>query len=856
MRKAMLVLAVLGIMWGHRARAAEATADRQAQLETRFVGPKATSVAELEPYTGLGAVDHIVGDARKRAVTLNHTQLRANYGETVDFQLRGRQVIVCPQTIEVLYSAYTPATTRYVPGSRPELERVVAEATKDCATGAEKALALMRYCRDLYKDEWYGDGFERYVYGGTEEELIAKGEILCECLGRLHVALCEIAGLPGRVVMHVIGGHICSEIKVDGGWAYIDPRCGVYFRKPDGALASVWELMLHPEWLRAQSDEVKADVSRWFTWEERAWKCEHYYFTPDEVNAFENYSLADSSRYAYAQTSMAEAKAAGLFTINKDYTAAIHEVFNLEGDGYRHAWGSQPLRKIPIAYRQDGFSMFFVEPPLTKEELLRNYVEAFENTNANILVWGLGPGSVFCFDTKVGEIFGEGLTAEQTSMIREGDRWVHQNVRALIESGNDPLRIACERAHELGLKVFARLEMNHEYGPASDDNWMWVCLVGSLNKNHPEYRIPNGVFLDFKHPEVRAFKLAIFREALEAGSDGLCLDLAVYPPFFEDPVAGTPIMTAFVREVRALCDEFAAQRDAPVEIMARVPARAANELGLDWQTWMREKLINYITPTHYRPNEKFDIEIGEFISMRNRTGVKVVPTIWQALGFVDTDEQPSDDASSRRRYSKPKTPEMFNAQALLFHRANADGIQLGFAQDEWVGSPWLNNLADPEKMLYADKHYMVDILPHCPVTFALAEEEARLSGEKTVPLRIADDTAEARAAGHAVAAKLVLYATPLRAGETLSVYVNGQGPAMAEGTASAETAGDAPLDAGRIGDDIFDKDWWRRGEQTIPVDASWWRLGTNELRFVYGTSQVQDPVFTITWIDLLLDYNG
>ena len=113
MRKAMLVLAVLGIMWGHRARAAEATADRQAQLETRFVGPKATSVAELEPYTGLGAVDHIVGDARKRAVTLNHTQLRANYGETVDFQLRGRQVIVCPQTIEAVSYTHLTLPTHY-----------------------------------------------------------------------------------------------------------------------------------------------------------------------------------------------------------------------------------------------------------------------------------------------------------------------------------------------------------------------------------------------------------------------------------------------------------------------------------------------------------------------------------------------------------------------------------------------------------------------------------------------------------------------------------------------------------------------------------------------------------------------
>lgn len=849
MRMWMLVVAVMGM-----AEAGKPVSDREAELQKRFVGPKAASVAALEPYTGLEAVGRIAGEDRKRAVTLNHAQMHANYGNTVDFQLRDEQVILCPQTVDVLYSAFTSAP-RYATGSRPELERIVADVTKNCASETDKALALMRYCRDLYKNEWYEGGFKDYVYGGTEDQLIQKGEILCECLGRLHVALCEIAGLPGRVVMHVIGGHICSEIKVDTGWAYMDPRCGIYFQKPDGALASVWELMLHPEWIRSQSEQVKADVSPWFTWEGRAWKCEHCYFTPEEVNAFENYSLAARGQYGYTQKPMAQAKADGLFTINKDYVAAIHDVFSLEGDGYRHTWGSQPMRHMPIAYRHDGFSMYFVEPPFTKEALLKNYVEVFENTHTNLLVWGLGPGSVFCYDTKAGEVFGEGLTAEQMAMIREGDRWVHENVMGLIESGNDPLRIAVERAHELGLKVFARLEMNHEYGPASDDNWMWVCLVGSFNKEHPEYRIPNRVLLDFKHPEVRAFKLAIFREALEAGADGLSLDLAVYPPFFEDPVAGTPIMTGFMREVRELCDEFAAQRKTPVEIMARVPARNANELGLDWQTWMREKLIDYITPTHYRPDEEFDIEIGEFISMRNRTGVKVIPTIWQVLGFVTTDQDPSDDATGRRRYSKPKTPGMFNAQALLFHRANADGIQLGFSQDQWVKSPWMNDLADPEKMCYADKHYMVNILPHCPVTFDLAGTGGKSSGEKTVPLRIGDDIAEAQSVGYSVGAKLVLYATPLRDGETLSVCVNGQGPAIIKGKASPEESADAPLDTRRIGDNIFDKDWWRRGQVTIPVEAAWWRLGQNEIRFVYQTDTKHDPAFSITWIDLLLDYS-
>ena len=74
--------------------------------------------------------------------------------------------------------------------------------------------------------------------------------------------------------------------------------------------------------------------------------------------------------------------------------------------------------------------------------------------------------------------------------------------------------------------------MNHEYGPASPKNWMWVLLVGDFNKKHPEYRIPGGVHLDFKHKAVRDFKMAIFREAVEAGADGISMDFVVYPPHF------------------------------------------------------------------------------------------------------------------------------------------------------------------------------------------------------------------------------------------------------------------------------------------------------------------------------------
>ena len=830
-----------------------APASWEGTMEALYNGEKATGLEALDAYAGQAAEQALVGEDRKKAYRLNYEQMRVNYGDNVDFQLRQEQVVLCPQTVDVLYGQFAPVATRYQKGTRPELERVVREVAAHCGTEREKVLALMRYCRDLYDEKWYKGEFNHYVYGGTEEELIEKGEILCECLGRLMVALCEIAGIPGRIVMHVIGGHICAEIYVDGHWAYVDPRCGVYFLKPDGSFASVWDLWQGPELIRAQGDAVKAEVSPWFTWEERAWKCEHKYFHPDEINGFENYSLADAGRYNYAQKTYQQASDDGLFVINKDYVATANAVFGLAGDGFRHAWGVKPLRKIPIAYRHDGFSIFYKEPPITPEILCRRYVDPLANSNAPILVWGLGPGSVFCYGTRVGEVFGEGLTEHQLAMLREGDRWVHQNVMDLIKSGHDPLEVAVKRAHELGLKILARLEMNHEYGPASADNWMWVAFVGQFNKQHPEYRIPGRVLLDFKHQEVRDFKLAILREALEAGADGLSLDFAVYPPFFADPQAGKPIMTEFVRDVRALLDEAGGKQGRHLELMLRVPYRDSDRLGLDWKTWMHEKLPDYIVPTHYRPNETFDVAVDEFVSMGHRTGVKVFPTIWQALGFVTTDQSPEDDETGNRRYDKPKTEAMYFAQALLLHRAGVDGLQLGFSEDQFRTRPWLNDLADPAEVEFADKHYMVDVKPHCPVRFPLSGDGPAYSCEQIVPLRIGDDIAKAKREGYAVDLRLVLYAAPMQEGDKLDVYINGQGPAVA----MAAQAEGTPIEPRKSKDRafVFDKEWWRKGELTVPVDADWWQMGMNSIRFIYSTNE-RDRGFHITWIDLLIEYRS
>ncbi len=517
-------------------------------------------------------------------------------------------------------------------------------------------------------------------------------------------------------------------------------------------------------------------------------------------------------------------------------------------DSVRSEWANRELRKIDLAYRNDGFSQFYDCPvPMRAEDLTTRYVDPCGNSDITTLFWGLGPGSVFCFDTKVGEIFGAPLSDEQWQMMRLGDRRVYDNVAGLIEAGHDPLRLAADRGHELGLKVIARLEMNHEYGPASDENWKWVGLVGSLNKQHPEYRQPRRVLLDYKHQEVRDFKIAILREAAQTGVDGISLDLAVYPPFFEKP--DSAIMTQFIRDVRTMLDEEGGKLGRRLELRVRVVAGEAEGQGLDWKTWMRDGLIDYILPTNTR---KFDFDIGPFVSMGRETGVKVMPTVWQALGITDTDQRPGDEKNKRRRYTKPKTRGMYFAQALLQMRGGADGIQLGFAANALTGRPWLAELADPANVLFADKHYMVNPKDG-PFRF---NQEGNEPAIHTASLRVGDWIADARRQGHAAQAKIVLFGDrPLGPGEKVSISINGHGPVVADtSTGFAKPSEGAQRAKGKAYHEaIYEKDWWRQGEQTVDITADWLELGRNTIEMEYRSDKPAEP-YTVKWIDLLIDY--
>ena len=166
------------------------------------------------------------------------------------------------------------------------------------------------------------------MFGGTEKQLIEKGEDLCEALGRLFVALCEIADIPARIVMHDIGGHITAEAYIDGYWGYIDPKTGIYFLNSDGVIASAWELMLYPEMMLEQPAKVKSDLHPKYKWDSLVDKYFRKYFNSREVNGFEYYSLKDTGKYDYRQISWENIHELGFAEANRKYAEAIRNVFS------------------------------------------------------------------------------------------------------------------------------------------------------------------------------------------------------------------------------------------------------------------------------------------------------------------------------------------------------------------------------------------------------------------------------------------------------------------------------------------------------------------------------------------------
>ena len=165
---------------------------------------------------------------------------------SVDRVLAKTMVRLCAETADYLYTGYSPTSVHYGKGSRPLLEHFVVDAGASQGTFTGRVASIVDFCQSL--EERVADDLDGMRFGGTEEQIVERGSDWCTDVARVACAMCQITGVPARLVSlfnlsQAHSGHKIIEAYMEGVWGATDPLNGVVYRHPNGRPTTTWELM-------------------------------------------------------------------------------------------------------------------------------------------------------------------------------------------------------------------------------------------------------------------------------------------------------------------------------------------------------------------------------------------------------------------------------------------------------------------------------------------------------------------------------------------------------------------------------------------------------------------------------------
>ncbi len=436
-------------------------------------------------------------------------------------------------------------------------------------------------------------------------------------------------------------------------------------------------------------------------------------------------------------------------------------------------------KKLRLISNHDG-GILQLEPPVTIDHF-RESVRAYAGTPINTVAWCVGGREVYSHDSKVAEVFG----SRHSSFDSEWDWRRYQNVRSLIESGRGPLATMIEVCRQEGLDIFASVRMNSHYAidlnsPSHSEFRLKQpeLLIGhpeGYSRGSKEYGIRMG--LNYAMAKVRQHMAATIVELFERFDiDGVEMDFMRHPVFFKlhEAVENSHHMTNMLRGIKRKRDAAIRATGRRVELSARVPPSLANALrvGLDVQTWMKERLIDIvIAGGGFIP---FDMPFEKFVEVANGTRCEV----FGSLEFL--------------RFGGHRDPEVERAIAMRYWNAGAQGLHLF----NYNGQPhdWQQQLyqeiGNPEKLARLDKRYQIDTGRQNPgsweghgaafgvaipaVQLPVTLEETPAPGGPTLQFLIADPLTSSKAAGALAKTQLRLLFENYTTQHKIEVQLNGQ----------------------------------------------------------------------------------
>ncbi len=312
-----------------------------------------------------------------------------------------------------------------------------------------------------------------------------------------------------------------------------------------------------------------------------------------------------------------------------------------------------PNKMRRIIYNNDGSSIFFnfkggkARTSVTAADVHR-WVDEVAGMQVDTYMICPNMCMRLAYPSKVVRMLGAGEEITKENGYDGNVKVCAENIRSLVDQGYDPIGLVIDRAREKGLETFVTYRMNEAHTTHIPES----AFNSKFWREHPEWRVGNGPYeqgaLNYATPQVRQHMLARLREICDRYGDridGLELDWLRFPVHFKIigsdhwvyhklDVKNTPVMTQFLRNVRALTNQCGQKRGRPLLLAVRVPPTLAlsRQMCLDPVTWADEGLIDFLTVSHFLvdgPREPFELEIARY-----RKGIPKLP-IYGAIQVSD-----------------------------------------------------------------------------------------------------------------------------------------------------------------------------------------------------------------------------
>lgn len=297
-----------------------------------------------------------------------------------------------------------------------------------------------------------------------------------------------------------------------------------------------------------------------------------------------------------------------------------------------------------VIMNEDGDLAFVSPDPIIAEKMLRANVDGHARLGIKTYVFSVGAGSdVLYYQTKVASEVGW----RKTKYEDENATWQHRicSARNCIAAGLDAVRIAGTQAKKNGMMFIPSLRMNDDHFMSDPYNYpltgkFWLENTKLTIKESPiVFSKDYGNLLNYEHEKVRNYRYSVVIEAIERNKDiidGFELDFNRVQVFFPKGRAdiGAPLMTDLVRKIRCRLDELSEEQNRPMYLFVRIPPseEACSWAGLDIDTWMKEGLVDLISPSQLM-TLAHDMPIKNMTKKAHNYNVLIYPTIYPRTSF-------------------------------------------------------------------------------------------------------------------------------------------------------------------------------------------------------------------------------